>query len=65
MTPKETTLASKFLSLVLRYQPDAAGIVLDAAAWVNVDALLAGCANAGRSLSREQLEHVVITRACP
>jgi putative RNA 2'-phosphotransferase len=61
MTHNETTRASKFLSLVLRHQPNAAGIVLDAAGWADVDALLAGCATAGRPLTLEQLERVVTT----
>ncbi|MES2695926.1 MAG: RNA 2'-phosphotransferase [Verrucomicrobiota bacterium] len=50
---------SKFLSLVLRHEPAKAGIVLDSAGWVEVDALLRGCAAAGVSVSREELEQVV------
>jgi putative RNA 2'-phosphotransferase len=61
MNVKETTRASKFLSLILRHQPDAAGVAPDAAGWVPVDALLAGSARAGRPLSRAQLDHIVAT----
>ena len=61
MTPNETTRASKFLSLVLRHQPETAGLTLDSAGWVNVDALLAGCTRAGRTLTRAQLGHIVAT----
>ena len=61
MTPKQTTRLSKFLSLVLRHQPEAAGVALDSAGWVAVDALLAGCAQAGNPMTREQLDHVVVT----
>lgn len=50
---------SKFLSLVLRHEPSAAHVTLDCAGWVQVDALLAGCAKAGRRLSRADLEQIV------
>ncbi len=50
---------SKFLSLVLRHAPEKAGLVLDAAGWVAVDDLLAGCARAGSPITRAQLEEVV------
>ena len=61
MTPQQITSASKFLSLVLRHQPETAGVSPDAAGWVDVEPLLAGCARAGRSLTRGELEHVVAT----
>jgi putative RNA 2'-phosphotransferase len=61
MNPKETTRASKFLSLVLRHQPQTAHITLDSAGWVEVDALLSGCARAHHPLTRRQLEHTVAT----
>ena len=63
MTPQQITSASKFLSLILRHQPEAAGVSPDAAGWVDVEALLAGCARAGRSLTRRELEHLVATNA--
>jgi putative RNA 2'-phosphotransferase len=44
---------------VLRHDPAAAGIELDAAGWVDVDVLLAALARHGRPLTREQLDHVV------
>ena len=52
---------SKFLSLVLRHQPEAAGVALDDAGWVAVDALLAGCAAAGTPITRAELDAVVRT----
>ena len=61
MDEKQRTQISKFLSLVLRHQPEAAGVVLDDAGWVEVDKLLQGCARAGRPISRAQLEEVVAT----
>lgn len=63
MSPEQTTRTSKFLSLVLRHQPDAAGITLDPAGWISVSDLLAGCARAHKPLSREELDHVVTTNA--
>lgn len=63
MPPSQTTSASKFLSLVLRHEPSAAHVTLDSAGWVEIEALLAGCAKAGRALTRDELEHVVITNA--
>ncbi len=53
------TRTSKFLSLVLRHQPERAGLVLDEAGWVSVDDLLAGCAACGVELDRKQLEQLV------
>lgn len=50
---------SKFLSLVLRHAPERAGLTLDEAGWVDVDALLAGAAQAGVPLDRPTLERVV------
>lgn len=50
---------SKFLSLVLRHQPELAGIVLDDAGWTDVDQLLAGCARHGVRLTRTELAALV------
>ncbi len=61
MTPAQTTSTSKFLSLVLRHQPDAAGIQLDVAGWTHVDDLLAGLARASKPITRADLDHVVAT----
>ncbi len=50
---------SKFLSLVLRHAPEKAGLTLDAAGWVAVEDLLAGCARAGSPITRGQLDEIV------
>lgn len=50
---------SKFLSLVLRHQPQTIGITLDENGWVEIDTLLEGMACSGKRVSREQLEQVV------
>ena len=49
----------RFLSLVLRHQPDAAGIQLDAHGWADVDELLRGVIQTGRTIDRETLERIV------
>jgi putative RNA 2'-phosphotransferase len=55
------TKVSKFLSFVLRHQPDAIGLTLDANGWANMDELIS---NANQSkevnaLTRELIEEVV------
>jgi putative RNA 2'-phosphotransferase len=52
---------SKFLSLVLRHQPEVIGLSLDAEGWVNVDELLAACREHGKEITRTILEEVVAT----
>jgi putative RNA 2'-phosphotransferase len=61
MNDKERVKISKFLSLVLRHQPEAVGVTLDAAGWVEVSTLLEGCRRAGRAITPEQLDEVVST----
>ncbi len=50
---------SKFLSLVLRHDPGAAGVHLDEHGWVDIGELLAGMATAGVPLSSAELERIV------
>lgn len=50
---------SKFLSLVLRHDPDRIGLQLDREGWAEVDHLLACLAGAGKITSRDELETVV------
>ncbi|GLH78425.1 hypothetical protein SSBR45G_33340 [Bradyrhizobium sp. SSBR45G] len=52
---------SKFLSLVLRHQPETIGLVLDAQGWAVIDELIARAAAAGTAFSRADLEQVVAT----
>jgi putative RNA 2'-phosphotransferase len=61
MEKKRATDISKYLSLVLRHNPAAAGVTLDAEGWVGVEELLAGAARHGWSFTREELEDVVRT----
>ena len=52
---------SVFLSLVLRHQPDAAGITLDEHGWADVEALIEGFQKTGRPLDLEMLKEIVRT----
>ena len=61
MAPQSLTKTSKFLSLVLRHQPDAAGISLDAHGWADVSALLCGMNAAGVPCDTDLLEEIVRT----
>ncbi|MDP6467409.1 MAG: RNA 2'-phosphotransferase [Pirellulaceae bacterium] len=61
MNEKERRKKSKFLSLVLRHQPETIGIELNEAGWVDVNDLISALARHGRRMSRETLEEVVRT----
>ncbi len=50
---------SKFLSLVLRHQPETIGIKLDSAGWVDVSVLLAACNAHSKRITAEDLDFVV------
>ncbi len=57
---KELIKRSKFLSLVLRHEPEKIGIVLDENGWVEVDVLLTALTAYGRGMERASLERVVV-----
>ena len=50
---------SKFISLVLRHQPETIGLSLDPHGWADVNELLAKARDAGVSVDRPTLEKVV------
>lgn len=50
---------SKFLSFVLRHQPESIGLVLNEQGWVEIDELLAKANASGRRITREELLEVV------
>lgn len=62
MTRNERVKKSKFLSLVLRHDPERVSLTLDAAGWVAVDVLLAAVNRHGLALKNEELLEIV--RAC-
>jgi len=58
---KETTRTSKFLSLILRHEPERVGLKLDEAGSASVSELLDDVNRHGISLTLEGLKHVVAT----
>lgn len=54
MTRNERVKKSKFLSLVLRHDPERVSLTLDAAGWVAVDVLLAAVNRHGLALKMHQ-----------
>lgn len=63
MNEKERTRTSKFLSLVLRHEPEKVGLQLDPNGWVEVEALVAALRSHGRTVDRDELDEIVA--ACP
>ncbi|MCX2543790.1 RNA 2'-phosphotransferase [Pseudomonas sp. COW5] len=59
MSKKLLDETSKFLSFVLRHEPQAIGLTLDSEGWANIDALIDGAARDGRTLDRALIENVV------
>jgi putative RNA 2'-phosphotransferase len=56
---KQLASISKFLSLVLRHQPEAVGMALDPEGWLPIDALIQNANCTGKKLSLELLHEVV------
>ena len=54
-----TVRFSKFLSLILRHNPERIGLTLDEQGWANIEALLDAANRHGVPLTRERLEIVV------
>jgi putative RNA 2'-phosphotransferase len=61
MREKDVTRISKFLSLILRHQPQLIGIKLDQEGWTNVDELLKHANEHGHHFDLELLNYVVET----
>ena len=61
LSEKETTKISKFLSLVLRHQPETIGLTLDEQGWADVQELLQKMQASGSSIDMDILNHVVDT----
>ena len=59
MDEKKRVRISKFVSLVLRHEPQKAGLTLEPGGWVRIEDLIAGAATAGCPFSRNELEIVV------
>jgi putative RNA 2'-phosphotransferase len=63
ISEKHLTHLSKFLSLVLRHQPETIGIRLDKNGWTDVNELLEKASKAGIQIDRQTLNHVVDTNS--
>lgn len=61
MNEKNTKRISKFLSLILRHQPEKIGLTLDINGWALLDELIAKSENNGVLFTKEDLEFVVKT----
>jgi len=61
MNEKEAIRTSKFLSLILRHEPQQVGITLDEAGWVGVQELLDAVNRHGVKLTLDELKYVVDT----
>jgi putative RNA 2'-phosphotransferase len=61
MNNKTLTETSKFLSYVLRHEPQSIGLALDTQGWASIDALITAAAKHGRMLNRVLIEQVVST----
>jgi len=59
MSKKLLDETSKFLSFVLRHEPQAIGLTLDSEGWASIDALIRGAARDGRKLDHELIEAIV------
>ena len=57
----QVVATSKFLSLILRHQPEKIGLSLDANGWADIEELLRLSAAKGKPLTRALLEEVVLT----
>lgn len=58
-TEQRQIRVSKFLSKVLRHQPELLQLTLAPGGWVDVDALLDGCRSHDFPITRDELEHIV------
>ena len=58
---RELIKSSKFLSKVLRHQPQILGLELDENGWTDIDAMLHAMAERKRPITREVLDEIVAT----
>lgn len=56
---KRLTRISKYLSFILKHNPESIGMQLDPEGWLNVDELIANANANGKSITLEQLREVV------
>lgn len=63
ISEKQITHISKFLSLVLRHQPETIGIQLDQNGWADIDELIEKANNFGTKFDRPTLNHIIETNS--
>jgi len=63
ISERQITHISKFLSLVLRHQPETIGIQIDQNGWVDIDDLIDKANNYGIKFDRSTLNHIVETNS--
>lgn len=63
ISEKQLTHISKFLSLVLRHQPETISIQLDQNGWTDVNELIEKANNYGIKFDKETLKHIVATNS--
>lgn len=56
---KRLSEISKFLSYVLRHEPEAIGLALDREGWADIDELISRAGQSGRTLDRQTIQTVV------
>jgi len=61
LNDKNTKTTSKFMSLVLRHNPQSIGITLDSNGWADAQALIDGMNRKGQRVTLEILKEVVAT----
>lgn len=61
MDEKRKTKISKFLSLILRHQPEVVGLKLEENGWVDVKSLIEACSDYGKPFNFAELKSVVET----
>ncbi len=61
MNEKQYTKLSKFLSLILRHQPEVIGLSLNSNGWADVNELISKLTSSGKQIDFETLENVVET----
>ena len=59
MNEKQQKRIGKFISLILRHEPQKIGLTLDDAGWANVNELLAGLKSKNHEISFDQLKQLV------
>jgi putative RNA 2'-phosphotransferase len=56
---KRLTKISKYLTFVLRHEPQSIGMKLDPDGWLDIDELIKNANASGKSITKEQLHQVV------